>query len=298
MLNQGLLFALIAYFIWGLLPLFWKQLAHVNDLDILAHRVIWATAFMVCMNIAYRWRRGLRDILRSPKALLQSGLASILVAWNWWFYIYAVNGGHIVETSMGYFINPLISVLFAALFLKESLRPMQWLCIAIAAAGVIYLVASYGSVPYIALTLAVSFSLYGIVKKAFRFPAINGMTVETTLLAVPALIFLMVQLARGETAYVGSFTTLWLLVLAGPLTVLPLIFFAAATQKMSFALVGICQYVAPTLQLLIGTLVYHEVVERPRWIAFCLIWFALIVFTIESLVRSYRQKQAINREVA
>lgn len=287
--RPGLAQALGAYLIWGLFPLYWKQLATISSTEILAHRIIWASLFMLILSFAGKQWRSLRVVASNPRHLVIALMATILVAINWWLYIYAVNNGHIVETSMGYYINPLVSILLGVIIFQERLRRGQVFAVLLAAAGVLYLVFEHGAVPYIALTLAGSFGLYGVVKKKARYPVINGMTLETCLLFLPALGYLAYIQAADHDYFDYPIKLQSLLMLGGLVTVLPLLLFAAAAQRISLTLVGICQYLAPSLQLMIGVLVFEEQMDPARWVAFGFIWSALMVYTFEGVIWARRK---------
>lgn len=290
--RTGLALALGAYLIWGLFPLYWKQLESIPSGEILAHRIVWASLFMLFLTIVRKQWRSLLNLIASPRHLFVASLATILVAINWWLYIYAVNNGHIVETSMGYFINPLVSILLGVIIFQEHLRRGQVLAVLLAAAGVVYLIIEHGSVPYIALTLACSFGLYGAVKKKAQYPVINGMALETCLLLLPAIGYLGYIQSLNHNYFDYSINFQLLLTMGGLVTLLPLLLFAAATRRISLTLIGICQYLAPSLQLMIGILVFGEKMDPARWTAFGFIWLALLVYTLEGLIRS-RSKSLI-----
>ncbi len=290
MTKNGLVYALSAYLIWGLFPLYWKQLAHISSMEILAHRTLWAALLMVIViSIQKQWP-AITHRLKQPKLLALSLLATLLVGWNWGLYIYAVNTGHIVETSMGYYINPLINVILGTIFFKERLRLIQWLAISIAAAGVAYLIIDQSYIPYIALTLAGSFACYGVVKKNIKMPASQSMTIETGLLFLPALVWLLFNGYNGQSHFGETRVIDTLLVVGGAVTVIPLMLFSTAAQRMSFSLLGICQYLAPSLQLIIAIIIYKEPFSGSTLIAFICIWLALALFTSESLLYNRRKK--------
>lgn len=281
--SRGVWLALGAYGLWGVLPIYWKLLKSVPASQIMAHRVVWSFAFLA--GLVLLRREGLL-LLRSVerRALMAYALASGLLAINWLTYIWAVNAGRIVETSLGYFVNPLVSVLLGVVFLRERLRALQWLAVAVAGIGVGYLTWQHGALPWVALVLAGTFAVYGLLKKRAPLPALPGLTLETGLLWLPAIIFLLVL----EVVDVGQLGRAgvrdWvLLVLTGLVTALPLLLFAAAAQKIKLSTIGILQYVAPSLQLLIGVAVYHEPFGHVRWVGFTMIWSALAIYTVESL---------------
>ena len=280
--SRGLWSAFAAYGLWGLLPVYWKFLVQVPALEILLHRMVWSLALLVAI-LAFTGR------LRKPvvalgerRTLAVYTLAALLLSVNWGIYIWAVNHDFIVETSLGYFINPLMSVLLGVLVFRERLRVLQWGAIGLAAVGVAYLTAVYGRLPWISLALAVSFAIYGVLKKVAPLGALDGLTLETALMFLPAMALLVRwQLAgSGSFGHFGAATDL-LLVGAGAATTLPLLFFAAAARRLPLTLIGVIQYLAPTLQFLLGVAVYGEPFDRSRLVGFTFIWAALILFTVE-----------------
>jgi chloramphenicol-sensitive protein RarD len=261
----------------------------VPSMQIVLHRIVWSALFV---GVFLFWRDGrhwLRDTLAGqPRLAAMLALSGVLIAFNWGLYIWAVNAGHVVETALGYFVNPLLNVVIGVLFLRERLRPMQWLSIGIAAIGVLWLTFNYGSFPWIALALAASFGLYGLVRKLAHVDSVTGLGVESAYLFVPAI----AALAWSETHGAGGFGAghgAWLsalLVFGGILTALPLIGFAYAVRRIPLATVGVMQYIAPTLQFLIGVYVFDEPFDRARLIGFACIWLALALFVAEGLLRA------------
>ena len=291
-MNKGILYAAGAYLLWGLLPLYWKALHDVPSSQIVAHRLVWSLVFVGLLLTARRNWGWLGKAIRQPRVLLIFALSGTLLTVNWLVYIWGVNAGFIVETSLGYFINPLVNVLLGYVFLKERLRPMQWGALAVALAGVLYLTFSYGAFPWIALTLAFSFGLYGLIRKTAALNSAEGLFVETAVLFLPALGFLLFHELRGTGAlgHVDGLTTL-LLIGAGAVTSIPLILFAAGARRVTLTTLGLLQYIAPTMQFLIGVLVYGEPFGVGRVVGFGLIWAALVLYTAESLMN--RRRQAI-----
>jgi chloramphenicol-sensitive protein RarD len=286
-MNKGTFYAVSAYVAWGFLPVFWKALHEVPALQILAHRVVWGLAVaLVLVSYQIRWQ-WLGPILYNKRTLLTFAASALLLSLNWFIYIWAVNAGHIVQTSLGYFINPLVNVLLGVLFLKERLRGGQGIAIAIALGGVLYLTVQYGALPWIALGLAVSFGCYALLRKTAALGSSEGFTLETLLLFPPALGFLLYQEALGGAAFghTGIMTSL-LLVCAGVVTAGPLLLFGAGARRISMTSLGILQYIAPSLQLLLGVLVYGEALSLARLIGFCLIWLALAIYTLEGILYS------------
>jgi chloramphenicol-sensitive protein RarD len=287
----GLWVAAASFVVWGLMPLYWHLLKSVPSLQIVLHRIAWSAVF-VCGWLLWKHGRGwLRGALSQPRLAWMLACSGVLIAFNWGLYIWAVNAGHVVETSLGYFINPLLNVVIGVLFLRERLRPMQWVSVAIAACGVLWLTLRYGSFPWIALALAGSFALYGLIRKLTAVAPIRGLGIESAYLVLPALALLLWGEANGQ----GGFFTEWgiaiaaLLVFSGVLTALPLIGFAFAVQRVPLSVVGVMQYIAPTLQFLTGVLVFREAFDTDRAIGFALIWIALALFAGEGLLQSRRR---------
>jgi chloramphenicol-sensitive protein RarD len=280
----GVWLAAGAYLLWGVLPIYWKALDHVPAEEILAHRMVWSLA-VVAGLLALQGRWGwIRIVLARPKVLLAFTASALLLAVNWFLYIWAVNAGFIVETSLGYFINPLVNVALGVLFLGERLRRGQALALSLAAFAVVFLTFQYGAVPWIALALGTSFGLYGLIRKTAPLGSLDGLALETTIVFAPAALYLFHLGSAGRLAFgqVDGSTTA-LLVLSGVVTAAPLILFASAARRIPLALLGVMQYVAPSLQFLIGVFIYGETVGPARLAGFMLVWLALAVYTAEGL---------------
>ncbi|QIL21824.1 EamA family transporter RarD [Thermomonas sp. HDW16] len=297
-MRRGLWIGMLAFVVWGVVPLYWHLLKAVPSLQIVLHRIVWSTLFVGAFLFWRDGRHWLKDTLRGrPELRWMLALSGVLIAFNWGLYIWAVNAGHVVETALGYFINPLLNVVLGVVFLHERLRPVQWLSIAIAAVGVLWLTFNYGSFPWIALALAASFGLYGLLRKLAHVDSVSGLGVESAYLFLPALALLLWSEAHGTGGF-GAGYGAWLsalLVFGGILTALPLIGFAYAVRRIPLATVGLMQYIAPTLQFLIGVYVFHEPFDRDRLIGFACIWLALAIFVGEGLWRGGR-RQAAPRE--
>lgn len=260
-------------------------------MQILAHRFIWSFLFLILLLYYFRQFEKFKSTI-NKRVLFSYSIAGVVLAINWGTFIYAVNSGYTIDASFGYFINPIVSVLLGVVFLKEKLRFLQWIPVILAAAGVIYLTIVFGSIPWIALVLAFSFGFYGLTKKVFPLESLPSLTLETSVLIIPALIFLAFQ----ETQGVGSFghtgwVTAVLLASSGVVTAVPLLLFGAGTRKIELSTIGILQYITPTLQLFVGVYIFGENFDSHRLIGFVLIWIALIVFTIE-MIYFQRNKQA------
>ena len=289
--RSGIWVAAATFVVWGLTPLYWHLLKTVPSLQIVAHRVVWSAVLVVAW-LAWKQGRGwLRAGLARPRAAWMLSLSTVLIGFNWSLYIWAVNAGHVIETSLGYFINPLLNVVLGVLFLRERLSAWQWLSVGIAALGVLWLTVNHGGLPWIALLLALSFGLYGLLRKLLAIDAVSGQGIENMFLFLPALALL----AWGETNGSGGFFDGWgwyldtLLILGGVVSALPLIGFAYAVRRVPLSVVGLMQYIAPTLQFLIGALVFHEAFDRDRAIGFVFIWVALAIFVLDSVWRTRRQ---------
>lgn len=294
--RSGMWVAIASFVLWGLMPLYWHLLKAVPSLQIVAHRIIWS-ALLVAAWLLWKQGRGwLRAALSRPRAAWMLGLSGLLIGFNWSLYIWAVNAGHVVETSLGYFINPLLNVVIGVLFLHERLNRVQWGSVALAATGVLWLTFNYGSFPWIALALALSFGLYGLIRKLVAIDAVDGLGVESVYLFLPALALMLWGELHGSGGFIASAGAGgwgWglgvLLVVGGALTALPLIGFAYAVRRIPLSAVGLLQYIAPTLQFLLGVLVFHETFDRDRAIGFVFIWAALAMYALDGLGRARRQ---------
>ncbi|MEN8721084.1 MAG: EamA family transporter RarD [Oceanococcaceae bacterium] len=295
-MNRGLAATIAAFGLWGLVPLYWKQLAAVPATEIMAHRLIWCLVF-VWIWLALRergsWWRPLLADRRTRYGLLASGA---LIGGNWWLYIWSVNNNHVVEASLGYFINPLVNIALGTLLLKEQLNRWQWLSIALAAVGVAWLTVDYGRPPWIALTLAFSFGAYGLLRKTSAVGSVQGLGLETALLFPVALATIAMIGWQGELQF-GRVSPLEnsLLILGGAVTAIPLILFAYGARLIPYSTVGIVQYLGPTLQLLIGVGIYHEPFGSQRMIGFSIIWVALAIYAANGLLRLRRDRQQRRR---
>jgi len=282
-MNRGALYAASTYILWGLLPVYWKWLRLTPASEVLCHRIIWSFITLLLVLLAAQQWNGLRRNVFSMRVLRAYAASGALIAVNWLTYIWAVGAGFILETSLGYFINPLLSVLLGVVILRERLRPGQWAAIALAAAGVLYLSVAHGSLPWIALTLAITFSLYGLIKKTAPLGSLQGLTVETAVLLLPAFAFLVYIGQTGQGAFLRTGALIDILLIGtGFITVVPLLLFSSAARRIDLSLLGILQYIAPTIQFLLGVFAYHEPFTGDRLIGFCIVWSALIVYAAES----------------
>lgn len=286
---RGALAAVMAFLLWGLFPLYWNLVGDVPALQVLAHRGLWCAAAVLLVLLI---RRDLAWIATLPPRLwLLLAIGGALITVNWGVYVWAVARGHVIDTSLGYFITPLVNVLLAVLVLKERPTPLQWAAVAIAAAGVVLLGWRLGQLPWISLVLAFSFGLYGLLRKLAAIDAMRGLAVESGLMALPALGYLLWCHHTGQMVFLrGDFHMDALLVLGGPVTAIPLALFAWGARRVSMVALGLMQYVAPIVQLLLGVWIFHEPFGGVQQLAFALIWVALAIFSGEALWR-YRRDQ-------
>lgn len=277
-LNIGIIYAVLCYFFWGFFPIYWKWLQHVPPLEIFCHRIIWSYLFYTLL-LSVKERKLILFTPLKIKNLFYIFLASSFLLINWLIYIQAVNSGHIVETSLGYFINPLVNVLIGIFFFKESLQRHHFVSLGLATFGVAIITLSQGQIPWIALILAITFSIYGSFKKTITLSGIKSNQIETLIYFIPAFIYLLFQdyhwLNRVNSS-TGTFLTVLLLIGSGVVTGLPLIFFAEATQKVPYYLMGFFQFIAPTLQFLSGVLIFHESLSHQKMIGFIFIWISML----------------------
>lgn len=295
-MNNGVWYAIGAYVFWGLFPIYWKTLASVPALQLLGHRVVWSFLLLVfALLISRKWKEFKANL--NPRVIVIYVIAAILIGINWLTYVWAIGAGYIVETSLGYFINPLVNVLLGVIFLRETLRITQWIPLGVASLGVLYLTFAYGSLPWIALTLAISFGLYGLVKKTAPLSPSYGLSLETGILFLPALAFLSFSEISGKGIFLHATSLInWMLVGAGAVTVFPLLLFASAARKISLTSLGVLQYINPTMQFLLGVLVYHESFNIHRLVGFSIVWVALIVYGIEGFTFSRKIRKTQLKE--
>lgn len=293
-MSKGFVYALLAYLAWGFLPLYWKALSGIPAMEILGHRVVWSAVFLLALLAAAKRLGSFWTTLRNRKTMGLVVIASLLISCNWLVFIWAVNNGHMVESSLGYYMNPLLNVLLGVAFLKERLHGGQWAAIALAAAGVAIVTVEHGRLPWISLVLAGSFAVYGLLKKKANLDATVGLALETALVTPVAAGYLLLLQVNGNAGADHLGVMGWaLLLLAGAATVMPLYWFAQAAKSLPLSTIGIIQYIAPTITLMLGVMVYKESFDTARWISFGCIWAALVVYTVSSFrvsIRAHRAK--------
>jgi len=288
-MNKGILYGIGAYTLWGFFPIYWKLIKSVPPTEIIGHRMLWSFVFVGLIIAARKDWGGFRPIRQNRRNALDYLATAALLSVNWLVYVWAINSGHIVESSLGYFINPLVNVVLGVVFLRERLRLWQWIPVGVATIGVGYLTISFGALPWIALALAFSFGLYGLIKKTAALGSVHGFSMETGFLFFPALGYLLYLefVGRGAFGHESILVTS-LLVLAGVATGLPLLWFGAAARRIHLSTMGFLQYIAPTFQFLIGVVIYGEDFSRHRLVGFSIIWVALLIYSIEGVLH-YRK---------
>ncbi|MFJ9898640.1 EamA family transporter RarD [Streptomyces sp. NPDC091280] len=291
--RTGLLNGFAAYGMWGLVPLFWPLLKPAGAAEILAHRMVWSLAFVVVALLVVRRWAWIGELLRQPRKLGLVTIAAGFITVNWGVYIWAVNSGHVVEASLGYFINPLVTIAMGVLLLKERLRPAQWAAVGVGLAAVIVLTVGYGQPPWISLCLAFSFATYGLVKKKVNLGGIESLAAETAIQFLPALGYLLWLSAHGEATFAQEGAGhAALLASTGIVTALPLVCFGAAAIRVPLSTLGLLQYLAPVFQFLLGILYFHESMPPARWAGFTLVWLALVLLTTDAWRTARRGKVA------
>jgi chloramphenicol-sensitive protein RarD len=280
--RRGYLLGIGAYVCWGFFPLYFKHLQPAGPLEILAHRIVWSLVCVALIVTGLRRWRAVAALRSEPRRVWMTVLAAALIAANWGTYIYGVNSDRVVETALGYFITPLVVILLGVGVLRERLRSLQWAAVAVGAVAVAVLTVDYGRLPWIALTLAGSFSLYGLVKKRVGLAPADGLLLESGVLTLPALGYLLVLGGKGTFTTEGSLHSV-LLLISGVLTVVPLLMFAGAANRIPLYGIGMLQYIGPLIQFGLGVFVFHEPMPAARWAGFTLIWLALAVFSVDAL---------------
>jgi chloramphenicol-sensitive protein RarD len=300
-MNKGVFYAIAAYAAWGLLPLYWKLFQSMSPWEILGNRIIWSFGFvMIILLIQKRWK-SFTQVAKDKRSLRIVCISSVFISINWLIYIWAVNSDHVIEASLGYYMNPLFNVCLGVLFLKERLHLLQWMALGIAAIGVLILTVQYGHFPWIALSLALSFGLYGLVKKKMSLESMIGLAWETTFVFPISLVYVLILMASGHsTVFTLPAFNLCLLLLAGVATAMPLLWFAQATKFLRLSTVGLFQYLSPTISLILGILVFHESFTRIDLICFGCIWVSLVIYTLVPLKKpvSVIQRQRVTEQIS
>ena len=293
-MNPGVVYALGAYVVWGLFPLYFRSIEQVPATQILAHRMLWSALLVLGVLIVLRRWSWLRMLRERPRVLLRFVGSAVLLACNWLTYIWSVNNGHVVEASLGYYINPLMNVALGTVVLHERLRPAQWAAVAVAAAGVLWMAAGIGHLPWLALMLAVTFAGYSLMRKIAPLGSLEGLAVETAVLLPVALLYLAWTSHAGTNAFeLGDWQLRVLLMCSGPVTALPLLAFAAGARRIPFSLLGILQYLTPTLLLVLGVTLYHEPFGPNKALGFGLVWIGIALYIGEGLLRMRARQPAL-----
>jgi chloramphenicol-sensitive protein RarD len=292
--KLGLVYGVSAYVLWGMFPLYWPLLEPASSLEIVSHRAVWTMVF--CLIVLYL-TKALKSTLatfKRPKVAAKLLTTTILISINWLVYIWATNNGHVVEASLGYYINPLIVIAFGVILLKERMRPLQWAAVSIATIGVLVLTVDYGRLPWVALGLALSWGGYGLIKKQLGLGALEGLAIETLIAIIPYCGYLIFIGAKGEGQFGHGTGLTILLISAGAITAIPLLLFNGSTTRLPFTTIGLLQYITPTIQFSIGVWIRHEAMPTARWVGFIFIWLALTTLAIDLL----RSGRAVNNSIA
>ncbi|CAG9298467.1 EamA family transporter RarD [Celerinatantimonas diazotrophica] len=289
-IRQGVLYALSAYGLWGIAPIYFKQLGAIDAFEILSHRVIWSCVFIAILLFITKGWGQVHRVLQNPRQLLVLFLTSLLIGANWLTYIWAINNDHLLEASLGYFINPLVNVVVGMIFLQERFRRLQWFAVILAALGVAVEIIKFGSLPWIAITLAFTFSFYGLLRKQLKLGALSGLCIETTVLLPIALIYLTgFDHSTSRNLLNNPLPLDLLLISAGIVTTVPLLFFAGAATRLRLSTLGFFQYIAPTLMFLLAVIGYSEPFSIDKLITFGFIWVALVIFVIDATLERRRR---------
>lgn len=288
--GRGVAMGVGAYLLWGMLPLYWRLFRSTPPLELLAHRIVWSLVFLGLLLAAGRSVGKLRSLDRRKLRLLVG--AALVVGVNWGLFIWGVTRGHVVETALGYFINPLLTVMLGVVALRERLRRLQWGAVAIAGGAVVVLTIAHGRLPWLALALASTFATYGLLKKRAAVDAVLGLAIETAVLVLPAIALVVWRGSTGEGAFGRDGSITMLLLSSGVVTAVPLLLFGGAANRTPLRVLGPLQYISPTLQFFLGLFVFHESMPPARWVGFALVWLALAIFLLDGLIRSPRERRA------
>lgn len=288
---KGIIYAASAYAIWGLFPIYFKALHGIAPVEILLHRIVWSLTFLIIVLASRKQWAWIGAVLRQPRVLAGFTASALLLSANWFIYIWAVNNGQVVDASLGYFITPLVNVVLGFLLLHERLRPGQWAAVSLAAAGVAWLTWQGGHLPWIGLMLAATFGTYGLLRKTAALGALEGLSLETLMLFPVALGALVMLTLDGRTTFFDiSISSRWLLAASGPITAVPLLLFAAGARRLPLSVLGLLQYIGPSIQLLLAVWLYKETFDRAHLIGFGLTWAALVLYSAEGLWRAWSAK--------
>ncbi|CAN2222337.1 RarD Predicted permeases [Candidatus Nanopelagicaceae bacterium] len=292
--RLGLVYGVSAYVLWGMFPLYWPLLEPANPLEIVSHRAVWTMVFCLIVLYATKALKSTLATFKRPKVAAKLFTTTILISINWLVYIWATNNGHVVEASLGYYINPLIVIAFGVILLKEKMRPLQWTAVSIATIGVLVLTIDYGRLPWVALGLALSWGGYGLMKKQLGLGALEGLAIETLIAFIPYCAYLIFIGSKGDGQFGHGVGLTILLISAGAITAIPLLLFNGSTTRLPFTTIGLLQYITPTIQFSIGVWIRHEAMPTARWVGFIFIWMALTTLAIDLL----RSGRAINNSIA
>ncbi|MGH0551992.1 EamA family transporter RarD [Bacillus pretiosus] len=293
--KDGIVFAVLSYIMWGITPIYWKLIQHVSSGEILAQRVFWSFIFMlVLLFFMKKWStyvEFMKEIVKNPKLVWSLIIASVLISSNWGIFMWAVLNGKILEASLGQYINPLTSMLIGVIALKEKLSGSQILAFILAGIGVLTLTFHYGVIPWISLSLALTFGFYGLAKKIIKTDSVIGLTLETMVISPIALVYLTYLMFQSQIQFFNSVSTSLLLIGSGIVTALPLLLFTKSAKKVSLSMLGILQYISPTLSLIAGVFLYNETLTKAHFIAFTFIWLALVIYTFSSITKSSKESK-------
>ena len=288
-MNPGIIYATFAYMVWGLFPLYFKQIADVPALEVVMHRTVWSLLFVVLLLLVLKRWAWIGQVAKQPKVLGAFALSALLLSSNWLIYVWAVQNQHVLDASLGYFILPLVNVTFAYAFLGERPRRGQWMAVGLAALGVVWLTIQTGRLPWVALALALTFGFYGLLRKVAVLGALEGLTLETMMLAPFAAAYLVYGVAQGNSVLLqADASTMGWLAFAGPLTAIPLLLFAAGARRIPMTTLGLLQYLSPSILFVMSVLLFKEPLQLPRLVGFAMIWGALVVYSLEGLVNNRR----------
>lgn len=295
--RSGIIYALTAFTLWAIAPIYFKEISFVPATEILAHRVIWSCLIVLVLILLLRYTRALIKVLRSPKKLLVMLVSTILIAINWGTFIWAIQNNQMLNASLGYYINPLISILLGVIFFKDALDRVRKIAVLLCLCAVVFEVIQFGSLPWVALVLAISFGFYGLARKKVAVDSFTGMAIETTILLPPALLYLMFSISPTSNILENSSDLNWLLIASGPVTMVPLMCFAAAANRVSMVTLGFFQYIGPTGMFILAVFLYDEPLSSEKMITFILIWSALSMLIIDSIrrLRNNRAKQTLSK---